>query len=307
MAIVIAIVMMLVLFGGLGGTMFWLLKKTDPNRVDTSIKDNIDVAQEFLPFDTIDGFMVDLGGHQYRAYIEVGGINYFLQTKDEQDLVELSFQRFINSLSHPVSFYIQTRVTDNEELLNELKNDYVRTMELNPGLTKFIQQNYEEMEELYLRRGTELEKRKYIIVPFNEAATLSEADDYGKREYAKEELAQRCAIIKDSLSNVGLTSKILNEAEIFEMLMATYHKDNYKQTKAIIEGEYANLVVQGQGKIDDITDSATLDWILYEAQMKLQTELFGKTNDDEMKQRIRKTMKELDSLRDKVAGYYKSR
>ena len=58
--------------------------------------------------------------------------------------------------------------------------------------------------------------------------------------------------------------------------------------------------------MDDITDSAKLDWILYEAQKKLQTELFSQTNDDEMKQRVRRTMKELDALRDAVAGYYKS-
>ena len=306
MAIIIAVVMMLVLFGGLGGTMFWLLKKTDPNRVDMSIKDDIDRAQEFLPFDLIDGFMVDLGAHKYRAYIEVGGINYYLQTKDEQDLAELSFQRFVNSLSHPVSFFIQTRTTDNETLLSELKNDYLKTMEQSPGLTNFIQQNYKEMEEMYLRRGTELEKRKYIIVPFDEAATLTETDDIGRLEYAREELLQRCNIIRDSLSNMGLSSKILGEAEVFELLMATYHKDNYKQTKAIIEGEYAGLITQGKSKIDDITDSATLDWILYEAQMKLQTELFGRTNNDEMKQRVRQTMKELDDLRNKVAGYYKS-
>ena len=50
MAVVILIIGMLVLFGGLGGTMFWLLKKTDPNRTDTSVKDTIDVAQDFLPF-----------------------------------------------------------------------------------------------------------------------------------------------------------------------------------------------------------------------------------------------------------------
>ena len=305
MAVVILILGMLVLFGGMGGAMFWLLKKTDPNRTDTSVKDTIDVAQDFLPFDEIDGFAVHLGGHQYRAYLEVGSLNYFLQTRSEQDLVELSFQRFINSISHPISFYIQTRVTDNEELLAELRNDYIKTLEVTPSLAKFAQDNYDEMEELYMRRGTEREKRKYIIVPFDEAATLTESDNEAKREYALEELKQRCLMIKDSLSSIGLTAKILNENEIFELLMATYHKDNYKQTKAIINGEYTDLILHGTGRIDDITDSAKLDWILYEAQMKLQTELFAQSNDDEIKQRVRKTMKELDALRDSVAGYYK--
>ena len=306
MAIVFAVIIMLALFGGLGGTMFWLLKKTDPNRLDTSIKDNIDLAQDFLPFEELDDYMVHLGGHQYRAYIEVGGLNYFLQTKDEQDLVELSFQRFVNSLGHGVSFYIQTRVTDNAELLKELKEDYVKTASSHPGLSNFIQRNYAEMEEMYLRRGTEREKRKYIIVPFDEAAGLTESDDEAKREYAAEELLQRCYMIKDSLSNIGLSSKILNQAEIFELLMSTYHRDNYSQAKAIIEGEYSDLILSGPSKMDDITDSAKLDWILYEAQKKLQTELFSQTNDDEMKQRVRRTMKELDALRDAVAGYYKS-
>lgn len=304
MDILLGVLLLLILFGGLGAACFYALKIANAKVADTSVGDRIETAQEFLPFQDIGYNMVDLGNHQYRAYIEVSSINYFLRTDDEKHLVELSFQRFLNSLSHPITLFVQTRVANSQELLNSLEEDYLKTIERYPALEQHAIDNFNEMAMLYHERGTDREKRKYIIVPFDEAANLTEVDDTERRLYAQEELYQRCRIIMDGLSNVGLKSKILNTSEIVELVFSTYHKQNYSHFKALLDGEYSPMIVDGRDRIQETGDEGRLDWILYEAQMKLQQEVLSLTNDEDIQRRAREAIQEVEAMRTALAGYY---
>ena len=304
MDILLGVLLLLILFGGLGAACFYALKIANAKVADTSVGDRIETAQEFLPFQDIGYNMVDLGNHQYRAYIEVSSINYFLRTDDEKHLVELSFQRFLNSLSHPITLFVQTRVANSQELLNSLEEDYLKTIERYPALEQHAIDNFNEMAMLYHERGTDREKRKYIIVPFDEAANLTEVDDTERRLYAQEELYQRCRIIMDGLSNVGLKSKILSTSEIVELVFSTYHKQNYSHFKALLDGEYSPMIVDGRDRIQETGDEGRLDWILYEAQMKLQQEVLSLTNDEDIQRRAREAIQEVEAMRTALAGYY---
>lgn len=292
------------LIGGMGYAMWYVLKKTDPMRVDTSIGTKIETAQEFLPFSDIGNNMLDLGAHQYRMYVEVSSINYFLRTEEEQKMVNMSFQRFVNSLSYPITIFIQTRIANNEELLENLREDYVRTADRYPALREYAEENFEEMMMLYQARGTDREKRKYIIVSFDDANQLSELDDEGKLKYAYEELTHRCRIILDGLAAVGLNAKILSTTEIAELLLSTYHKRNYSHFKALIGGEYTPLIVNGTNHIAEAPEDGRLDWILWEAQNKLNQEILELSEDEEICQRTKQVIRELDQTRKALAGYY---
>ena len=284
--------------------MLYAFKLANAKVADTSIGDKIETAQDFLPFQDIGYNMVDLGNHQYRAYIEVSSINYFLRTADEKHLVELSFQRFLNSLSHPITFFVQTRVVNSQEILSALEADYLKTVERYPFLEEHAVNNFAEMAALYHERGTDREKRKYIIVPFDEANSLTEGDDNDRRAYAQEELYQRCRIIMDGLGNVGLKSRILTTTEIVELVFSTYHKQNYSHYKALLDGEYSPLIVDGKDRIADTSEEGRLDWILYETQMKLQQEVLSLSSDEDLQRRAREAIVEIEAMRTALAGYY---
>ena len=304
-SILLSVLLLLILFGGLGGMFFYAFKIANASVADTSIGDRIETAQEFLPFQDIGYNMVDLGNHQYRAYIEVSSINYFLRTEDEKHLVELSFQRFLNSLSHPITFFVQTRVANSQDLLADLEADYLKTIERYPFLEEHAINNFNEMAALYQERGTDREKRKYIIVPFDEAVNLTEVDSEDERRiYAQEELYQRCRIIMDGLGNVGLNSRILPTTEIVELIFSTYHKQNYSHYKAILEGEYSPLIIDGRDRIQETNEDGRLDWILYETQMKLQQEVLSLANDEDVQRRAREAIVEIEAMRTALAGYY---
>ena len=124
---VLIIVIVLVVFIAIFGVLFYVaysqIKKTDPKNVDTSVGSGVSRTQDFIPIEDIKDSTFHLGRHQYRAVIKCSSLNYNLKTDKEQDVIELSFQRFLNSLNHPISIFIQTKVMDNTKMLESLKDD----------------------------------------------------------------------------------------------------------------------------------------------------------------------------------------
>ena len=281
------------------------IKATDPSNIDPSLKIDTATTQSFLPFDTVKDSMIHLGNHQYRAIIKCSSINYALKTEKEQDIVELSFQRFLNSLSHPISIYIQTRTMDNSKMLESLREDILNTIDVFPQLRSYGEEYFEEMARIYETIGNSKEKKKYIIVPFDDACMLTESNDEEKYQHALEEMQNRCLIIMDGLQNVGISTTLLRTPDLIDLLYTSYHKDNANQSEELTQNKFMSLVVDGANKMEGLSDSARLDWILFEAQKRLEVELASdKTTSPEMKEKAELGIMKINQLREEIAGYY---
>jgi hypothetical protein len=308
MLAVIVIIGFLVLVGSMGFVVYRQLQKTDPTRMDTSVQDNIETAQEFLPFEDIRDGMIILGGHRYRAIIECSSINYNLKTDKEKEMIEVSFQRFINSFSSPVTFYIQTKVIDNSKMLNSLGEEIEESITIFPQLEEYGNQFFNEMTGLDSYIGNNKQKKKYIIVPFDEAITLGDLSDSEKFDFSAQELLNRASMLAEGLTTIGVKAKVLKTEELAELVFSTYHKDNYTHVENVVNGEFLTLLTEGSNKhLEEMTEDARLDWILYEAQMRIQTELMNAQVPDFIKKTFDESIRELDLLRDKTSGYYKQR
>ena len=117
--------------GGMVFAVIKTLKKTDQTMTG-AVADpkTISTAQDFLPFNDIDNNMIDLGGFKYRMIVECSSTNYNLKTGSEKEMIEMAFQRFLNSLQFPVTFYIQTKEIDNSKMLLQLEGDIVDTLKI---------------------------------------------------------------------------------------------------------------------------------------------------------------------------------
>lgn len=292
---IFAVIFVFILFFGvIGGLTVWKIKSTDPSRMNNST--GVETTQEFLPFDEIKDYVVHLGNHQYRAYIKCSAINYNLKTEKEQDIIELSFQRFLNSLSHPISILIQTRTIDNTEMLKILKNDIDKSVESFSVLKEYGQNYYKAMKNIYNTIGNNKEKHFYIIVPFNEAILLTNSTEEEKYEYTLKEIKSRCQIIADGLQNIGLNATMLNKKEIEELVYLSTHKENASQVSNL--SDFTEMTVTGSDRLSSITDEGRLDWILYEAQLRLETELYNeKAVDFNVKNQANKAINCLNELR----------
>lgn len=306
MAIMLIILVILIASFVIGGfIVFKKIKETDPNNSDNTIKRTIETTQEFLPFEDIKDNMIDLGQHQYRAIIKCDSLNYSLKSDKEQNLIEFSYQSFVNSLSHPVQIYIATKIMDNTNMLNLLKVDIEESIENFPILAEYGEIFYGDMENIYTEIGNNKEKNKYIVVPFNEGIALTNSTDEEKYEYSYKELQNRCQIIMEGLKSSGVNCNLLNTKELIELLYTAYHKDNANQSKNIVNGEFLKMSVSGK-EIKELTHEETLDWILYVAQSRLKDEILNnRTSDENIKERTSKAIDGLSNIRDNVAGKYK--
>lgn len=305
---IIGVIILLAICGGMVFAVVYQIKKTDPKNIDNTLKQDIKTAQEFLPFEDIKDSMIDLGGHHYRAIIECSSVNYHLKTDKEKEIIELTFQRFLNSLTSPITFFIQTKTMDNTKMLGNLKKDLTGTLEQYPNLDEYANVYFEEIADLYNNIGNNKMKKKYIIVPYSEALELGNLSDEEKYEYSMKELYTRCQILVDNLNSMGIRGKILNTKGIVELLFSTYHKDNYSQVDQVMSGEFLEMIVEGEkNRLAEVTPDARLDWILYEAQLRLQTELLDEKIEKDVQESTNKAIDEINKIREALAGYYQTK
>lgn len=282
------------------------LDKTNPEKSDTSLGGQITTAQEFLPFKTIKDNVIDLGNHDYRMIIECSSVNYDLRTDKEKEIIELSFQRMVNAISHPVTFFIQTKTMDNTTMLEKMQVEIEDLVKEHPQMEEYARNYYGEMQQLSEHIGNNKQKKKYIIVPFNEAVALEKLNESDKYDYSLTEIKDRCVRIMDGLSPMGIKAHILNTNELIELVYNSYHKDNHTHFKNLASGEFLTPIVKGENKAQNLTDDMKMDWILYEAQMRIREEITSKKIPEYMLKDYESVIKDLNELRDSVGGHFKS-
>lgn len=269
------ILIFLVILGGGVFAALSVIKKTDPKNTVTTMDKEVDNAQDALPFDSIKNGVIDLGNDKYRAVIEVQSLNYDLLSGAEQDNIELMFRRFLTSLIFPIQIHIQTRVLDNKQRVIATEKMINKSVEQFPQLGDYAQKYLNSMVELPKIINNNLQKKKYIIIPYDDAYSLTKLSDEEKREYIEKELENRCGLIRNGLHGIGLRTKRLGTNDIVEMNYAIFHRDGYENVENITNGSYLQTLVRGEDILreDELNADEVIDLILYEAQAKLASQI----------------------------------
>ena len=265
-------IVFVVFMTAVGIAVFIALKKFPAATGAASAKD-FSNAQDFLPFEDIKDGVIDLGGFEYRAIIECQSINYDLKTSKEKEMIDASFQRFLDSLSFPITIHLQTKTIDNTKVLQTLENDMISTVEDYPQLYDYAVKYLDEMARITETIGNNKQKRKYIIVPYSEAATLTYSNDAEKYEEALRALYLRCQLICDGLGAMGIQTKQLTSIEIAELIYSTYHRDNYSDIDQILSGDYLSLIVDGPNALSEMAKNNSMVWMIGELENRLKMEI----------------------------------
>lgn len=269
----------------MGGLVFFMLKKSANENEDTSISLNNDTAQSFLPLKDIKDSMIDLGNYEYRAIIECQSINYDLLTEREKEMIDASFQRFLDSLTFPITLHIQTKTIDNRRTLKSLEDDMVETVKEYNSLYNYANLYFEEMKKINQTIGNTKQKKKYVIVPFSDSALLTYSSDEEKYQETLKGIYNRCQIVIEGLSSMGVECKIMTSIEIAELIYSTYHRDNYSDIGQIISADYMELIVDGKNSIEKMNKKEKTLWIINECENRLKTEILSLHLNEEEKQR----------------------
>ena len=229
---------------------------------------------DFMEFDKIeDNMMIQDNGQRYLMVVACEGINYDLMSEMEKNSVELGFIQFLNTLRFPIQLYTQTRTVNIENNIlmykNRLKNIQMQldkkqrennNMLQNPE--NFTQKQIQDtrlellrLQNLYdygadvianiektSQNKNVLKKSYYVVVPYYAdeigVETLNQEE---KRNMIFAELYTRAQAIVRTLFMASVKARIMNSAELAELLYVAYNRDEsevYGIDKAINAGYY---------------------------------------------------------------------
>ena len=231
-------------------------------------------TKDFIPVVEFDGFSMDLGNHNYRAIVEVSSVNYALMSQMEQEMIEIGYQSFLNSLRFPIEIYVQTREFDKDFMVDNLKTEIKRTKRRFPSIENYAKLYTEQMQQVTDYTKNSKVKKKFIIVPYDntELSDVSALTNAEIKQFALEQLYNRCQIVVGGMAAIGLSAQILDKAGIMECLYSYYHRIAYRIGGDIAGGEFTSLVVQAENeKYRD--KRVCLDEILNSAENRIKTEL----------------------------------
>ena len=141
----IAILIVLMIAGGLGFALLWLSMKKNDTKTDNKdlIQDsnNIESSKErkqdfgkfhgdltqesifeFMEFDeVIDNMIVRKDRTQFVMVLQCNGVNYDLMSEPEKISVEEGFVQFLNTLRFPIQLYVQSRTLNLKEIIENYK------------------------------------------------------------------------------------------------------------------------------------------------------------------------------------------
>lgn len=308
--IILVLLLLLVIVGGIGALLFLLVRKLDPMQNDKSENSDLAIAQDFLPFDDIRNNMIILPNHSYRAVIECSSLNYELKTEGERDQIEMSFQQFINSLNNPISIFMQTKEIDNSRRVEALRKEVDATLVEFPGMKTYADHFLADMENLNAKIGNSQQKKRYIVVPYDDAIALDNLTDGEKAAYASKELLTRCNNIRSGLDAVGIITHVLDTAELIELVYSCYNREGFSYANAIASGDAFSLFVDSDNdRFADLPRVGMLDLILGGSINQIRTanvdsDRNGSAATAELEQLRKDTLLRLEQIRRKYAGYF---
>lgn len=310
MKILLVILLMLVFVGGIGALLYFMVKKLDPMKDDKTEDSNLAIAQDFLPFDDIRNGMIILPNHCYRAIIDCSSINFDLKTEGERDQIEMSFQQFINSLNFPISIFLQTKEIDNSRRIETLKREIEGTLIEFPNMKVYADHFLADMNNLNAKIGNNQQKKRYIVVTYDEAIQLERLTDGEKAVYAKKELMSRCDAIKTGLDAVGIISHVMSTPELIELVYSCYNREGFSYAEAISSNDAFALFVDGaEDRFQDLPRAGMLDLILGESLNRiraenLDTDKKGSGAAAEIQELQKDVTRRMEQIRRKYAGYF---
>ena len=226
---------------------------------------------DFMEFDKIeDNMIIQKKGNRYVMVIDCQGINYDLMSQAEKVSVEEGFVQFLNTLTHPVQIYTQTRKINLESSLQTYKQEvakveqqfqkaqykYRQVMESPNSTQAQIKQalyEYTKAKNLYeygkdIIYNTErmslnkniLSKKYYVVISYySEEAGNENLSKEEIRELAFSELYTRAQAIIIALSVSGVMGKVMSSTELADLLYVAYNREDsdlYGVDKALKAG-----------------------------------------------------------------------
>ncbi len=202
-------------------------------------------TQTFIEIEEVRDDVVLMKDFSAAAVIEVGAVNFWLLSQEEQTSIVYTYAGLLNSLSFPVQILILSKKMDVSSYLeyldtkiNAQKNDLLKTK----------MGSYKEFIKTIIKKNSVLEKRFFFVIPFSPLEMgVSGASPQGlNKEYvvsrAKTSLYPKRDHLVRLLSKIGLRATIMQKQELIELFYNLYNPSPTGRRLAPIDS-YTDVVV----------------------------------------------------------------
>jgi hypothetical protein len=177
--------------------------------------------------------------------VEVGAVNFWLLSQEEQSSMIYAYSSLLNSLSFPVQILILSKKMDISSYLEYL-NIQINAKPV--GLMKDRLGGYREFIKNIVKKNTVLEKRFFFVVPFSPLEMgVTGANAKGlQKEYvvsrAKTSLYPKRDHLVRLLSKIGLRSTVMQQQELTDLFFNLYNASSTGKSLAPVES-YTDVIM----------------------------------------------------------------
>jgi len=271
---------------------------------DNALNPNTTITE--LPFKEIKDSMIYLGDDQYRMVIECSSINLSLKTPEEQEVVEMSFQGFLQTLKYPFAFYVQTREIDNSKIIENTYKDAAEIVRKFPFMLNYAENYMKSLNQMNEASGNTKSKKKYLIITYNDLRTMQDIDEDDKWDLAFDELETRARSAIYGLHEIGINAHVLNSAEIAEMVFRAYNKEDSSLIEGMTSGEMVSIMVDSEKHVSYLSKDEEIDILINKFFRSLETNVINdRRSTDAQIEAAHQTIDIINKVRDRMGSPYK--
>ncbi len=203
-------------------------------------------SQKFLDIAEIRDGIVVLKDGTLRAVLLVSSINFSLKSLDEQNAIVQAYMQFLNGIDFPIQICIQSRKMNIDHYLRDLTESEKK---LQNDLLKRQIHDYRDFIQQLVKMGDIMQKRFYVVIPFNPVTTNVGQKTFGARlqeiftpssairlseerfQKYKFELSLRVNQITAGLSSMSLNAVQLDTQGLIELYYTMYNPELFEHQR----------------------------------------------------------------------------
>lgn len=202
-------------------------------------------TQSFIEIEEIKDDIVLMKDYSAATVVEVGAVNFWLLSTEEQSSMIYAYSELLNSLSFPVQILIISKKIDVSTYLDYLEDKITKQ---SAEILKKRMISYREFIKTVIKRNSVLEKRFFFVVPFSPLEMGISGTNPGSmnKEYiftrAKTALYPKRDNLLRLIAKIGLNGSILQRQELTELYYNLYNPSATGRRLAPIES-YTDVVM----------------------------------------------------------------
>ena len=214
------------------GTLIYVKNKNNLQEIKPIDKSNAKKVKKTLSnLWGIDGFnnqVITINKGQQSIIVELESIEYSLLHDGEKNTVDRELISIAQMLKFPIQFLEVKKQIELGDMLEEIK---INTINANSNVKEYAKQIMKHLEQLQEDQNL-FERKNYMVI-----------SSFNNRKTAEIELKEFYQLLRYHLLNIKVSTRLLNNKEILELIYEQLHKGNKNKVSDIEEKGGLDLYV----------------------------------------------------------------